>query len=336
MDLYGIIEQYIKNGQKGILASIIYRAGSAPRDVGAKMFVGEDGKAFGTVGGGRLEADAYKEALGMMKKTETKILHIRMDARTIEEEGMLCGGNVDILLEPILKRYSEVYEGIRLLEKKGKRGIVVTRFGQNIFSKTLIRQDLEIIGDPLDRETVERLKDYLYEKKPVVVDGEVVEAIQVSSPLYIFGAGHVSQFLSKIAKIVDFHVTVIDDREEFANRERFPEADEVIVEDFTKVFNRLDFTGDEYIAILTRGHRYDAEVLEESLRKPVKYIGMIGSKRKVKMVYGHLRECGFDEKTLDGVHAPIGIHINAETPQEIAISIVAELIKVRGEQQDVG
>jgi xanthine dehydrogenase accessory factor len=126
-------------------------------------------------------------------------------------------------------------------------------------------------------------------------------------------------------------VVVIDDRADFANKDRFPEVDRVIVADFVQAFEELEYSGDVYAVIVTRGHKHDAYVLEEALKRPSKYIGMIGSKRKIKMVYDYLREKGFQEEALKSVHAPIGLKINSETPQEIAVSIVAELIKVRGE-----
>jgi xanthine dehydrogenase accessory factor len=129
--------------------------------------------------------------------------------------------------------------------------------------------------------------------------------------------------------MADFSVTVIDDRQDFANRERFPEAREVIVDDFHNVFDRLDFSGREYIAILTRGHKHDALVLEKVMMKPTRYVGMIGSRRKTRLVFDHLKEKGIPEDALKSVHAPIGIDIEAETPQEIAVSIVAQLIEVK-------
>jgi xanthine dehydrogenase accessory factor len=331
MDLYEAIEQYLKDGKAGMLATVIHRAGSAPRDAGAKMFVGEDGKIFGTVGGGRLESDAYNEAIRLMGSKETEVFYIRMDGNAVAGEGMLCGGNVDILLEPAYDRYVDVYRTIGYLEKRGGKGVVVTRYGRNLFSKTLIEQNLDITGDALTGEDIEKFRSYISEKRPLIIEETVIEPLQPSSVLYIFGAGHVSQFLSKVAKMVDFRVVVIDDREDFANRERFPEADEIMVEDFHRVFDHIRFSGGEFVAIVTRGHKYDAEVLGEILKRPARYTGMIGSRRKVKIVLDHMRETGFDEKTIGRVYAPIGIDIKAETPQEIAISIVAEMIKTRGE-----
>ncbi len=117
MDLYEIIEQYLNNAKSGMLAAVVYRAGSAPREAGARMFIGEDGKTYGTIGGGRLESDACAEALRLMGKGEPKILHFRMDGTEVAAEGMLCGGDVDVLLEPVIDRYRDVYKRISEQEK---------------------------------------------------------------------------------------------------------------------------------------------------------------------------------------------------------------------------
>lgn len=197
-------------------------------------------------------------------------------------------------------------------------------------SKTLIGHDNTIIGDPLLEEESKFISKYINERNPFLInETTVVEPLVKFSPLYIFGGGHVSQYLSLVAKLVDFYTVVIDDRPEFANKERFPHADEIMVENFESAFERLSFTGNEFVVIVTRGHQYDAFVLQEVLRHDFKYVGMIGSKRKVKIILENLKQMGFAEELIDRVHAPIGLDINAETPQEIAISIVAELIKER-------
>jgi xanthine dehydrogenase accessory factor len=138
--------------------------------------------------------------------------------------------------------------------------------------------------------------------------------------------------LGPLAKRVQFKVVVIDDREMFANRERFPEADEVIVSEFEKCFDRLAIDESSYVVIVTRGHLYDGFVLEQAIKTNARYIGMIGSKRKIGALYENLMKTGIPKEALERVHAPIGIDINSETPEEIAVSIVAELIKVRGKK----
>lgn len=329
MDLYSIIDDYLEKGSGGALATIVKKLGAAPREEGAKMFVGSDGKFYGTVGGGCIEAEVWQEARKVIKTGMAKILHYTMDGRQLEDEGMICGGNVDIFVEPVAEKYRALYRAIPELDRQGTDALLITRFSDEGFSKTLIKEDGIIAGDPIDKEIGADLQRYVSEKRPAVIGNTVVEPLQTSPVLYIFGAGHVSQYVSRIAAMVDFNVTVIDDREEFANRERFPEAERVIADDFTHVFEQLSFHGNEYVVILTRGHKHDALVLEQVMKRPSRYVGMIGSKRKTRMVMDYMRQQGFDDKTLESVYAPIGVAINSETPQEIAVSIAAELIKVR-------
>jgi xanthine dehydrogenase accessory factor len=191
----------------------------------------------------------------------------------------------------------------------------------------------------LEKKILSEGKGLLKEKKPkvLVLSSEnkrmeiLLEPIFSEPAVYIFGGGHVSEQLASLAKKVHFKVVVIDDREMFANRERFPEADEVIVSEFERCFDQLNIDDSSYIVIVTRGHLYDGFVLEQALKSNARYIGMIGSKKKIRTLYQNLMQKGMTKETLDRVYAPIGIDINSETPEEIAVSIVAELIKVRGE-----
>jgi xanthine dehydrogenase accessory factor len=196
--------------------------------------------------------------------------------------------------------------------------------------KTLIERDMRITGDQMNNSADYTLfQNHISNITPQITSGTLVETIHPSPTLYIFGAGHVSQFITPLATNVGFQVTVIDDRQEFASRERFPDAHQVIIEDFQEVFNKLIFTGEEYVVIVTRGHQNDRDVLEESLKRETKYLGMIGSRRKVKMIMEHVKKCGYPSEKVDNVYSPIGLSIKAETPQEIAVSIVGELITVR-------
>jgi xanthine dehydrogenase accessory factor len=329
MDIYEAIEEYLSKGRQGTLATIVRKMGAAPREEGAKMFIGDDGRFFGTVGGGCVEAEVWQEAKKVAKSQAVKMLNYRMDGRLAADEGMICGGNVDIFLEPIEQRYRDLYRKIRGLEKTGMNAFVITRYTDEAFSKSLLLEDGSAIGDDVGEETREHVQPHLKARRPVLSRGLLLEPVLSSSLLYLFGAGHVSQYVSRVAALADFSVVVIDDRKDFANEERFPEAEEIIVEDFHKVFERITFRGNEFVAVLTRGHKHDADVLEGVLKMPTRYVGMIGSKRKTKLVFDYLKGKGIEEKTLQAVHAPIGLDINAETPQEIAVSIVAELIEAK-------
>lgn len=329
MNMYEIIENYLKNGRVGAIATVISRNGSAPRDVGAKMFVGEDGKIHGTIGGGNLEHCVYKEAMSTMGTMKPEMIPIRMDSKEVASDGMICGGNVDVFLEPVHEEYIELYSRLGELKRMGLNGVLVTQFNGKKYLKTVIEENAETSGDNMPEKDKKAFLRHIRDTDLHAEDGTIIEALHVAPPLYVFGAGHVSQFIARIAKMVGFYVVIIDDREEFANRERFPDADEIRAESFYEVFDHLKFTGSEYIVIVTRGHQYDRDMLVESLKKDTKYIGMIGSKQKVKLVLENMKKMGFDPEAVDNVHSPIGLSINAETPQEIAVSIMSELVKVR-------
>jgi len=330
MNIYEAIDDYLSMGRGGTIATITKKTGAAPREEGAKMFIGDDGRFFGTIGGGCVEAEVWQEAKRVAKEHRVKVLRFQMSGEVVEDEGMICGGKVELFLEPVYERFRSLYAEVSHLEKAGKSALIVTRYSEGSFRKSLVREDGSVIGDELEEVLRSSFQSHINARKPVVIeDGTVVEPIASSSFLYLFGAGHVSQYVSRIASMVDFNVVVVDDRPDFANAERFPEAQEIIVEEFRDVFRRVNFYGDEYVAILTRGHKHDALVLEEVLKRPTHYVGMIGSRRKTKLIFDHLKAKGFGETDLKRVHAPIGIAIQAETPQEIAVSIVAEMIGVK-------
>jgi len=326
---YKTICEYLDLGKVGVLATVIKRTGSAPRDTGAKMFVGEDGKAYGTVGGGLLENGAYKEALAIMGRNVIKTFNVSMNAEDIGGKDMLCGGDVTILLEPVTTEHRHVYHQIETIQENKQKGLIVTGFFGGVLTKTLLDKGGNITGDEPDQQTIDQIQTLPRLKKPILTDEYFVEPIGQYLRLYLFGAGHVSQYVAQIAKIADFDVTVIDDRKEFANHERFPDADAIVVANIQDSFYCLDFTGDEYVVIASRSHEYDAQILEEALSKQTRYIGMIGSKRKIKIIIDNIRKKGYDDTVIESIHTPIGIPIDAETPQEIAVSIMAEVIKVK-------
>jgi xanthine dehydrogenase accessory factor len=332
MNVYDILEEYLNQGKNGVLATIVKKRGATPQVAGAKIFIDDDGKIFGTVGGGCVEAEVWQEARKTLKTKEAAIVHYALNSKEVENDDMICGGNIDVFLEPVFEKYRDLYRNISYFQKKGKRAVNITHFGEAVFSKTLLTVNGDVIGDGAgEQEEVDEA--VFYTKAPKIMDGKIIEPVLITSTLYIYGAGHISQFISKAAKTVDFNVMVMDDRVQFANRERFPDADEVIADEFENVLKYGSADVEVYSVIVTRGHKHDALVLGEVLKRKKRYVGMIGSKRKINMVFDYLQRKGFDKALLKTVHAPIGLDINSETPQEIALSIVAELVKARGEKR---
>jgi xanthine dehydrogenase accessory factor len=252
----------------------------------------------------------------------------------------------------------DLYEEIVRLRKEGRRGAVATivnvRGSIPSFktAKMLVRDDGSIVGTIgggcVEAEVWQAAREVMESERPrtltfdlnqdpkydagLVCGGTLeifVEPVLPPADLYIFGAGHVATSLYQVARIAGFDVTVVDDREAYASRERFPEAQQVIAEDFEKAAKQLTPTESSYIVIVTRGHRDDMRMLRWAVQTPARYIGMIGSKRKTITIFKELQNEGLAAHLFDRVHAPVGLDIGAITPEEIAVSITAELIAKR-------
>jgi len=352
--MVSIEEEIVKilgQGAPAVLATVVDRAGSAPRGVGAKMLLRADGSSIGTIGGGRMEAQVLQETRRVMEAGEARMLRFELTAKDLAEEGSICGGDVTIFVEPLpagMADLQEIYRHIVRVKKRGGHCILATivsvneTFSQGSKSKVLIDQDGQAIGSLLDdREVIEKLRPEIAalgrENRARILtlqrDGERIEVLLesvVSEPtVFVFGCGHISTCLAPLVKTVGFKVVVADDRADFANRERFPEVDEIVLDAFEGLLEKLKIDENSYLIVVTRGHLHDLIVLEQALRTHARYIGMIGSGRKIRMVYENLKEKGISGDLVSRVHAPIGLDIGAETPEEIAVSILAELIEVR-------
>jgi len=252
MDLFEEIVRMRRAGQRGALATIVHTNGSIPSYESSRMLVREDGSSLGTVGGGCVEADVWAAGREVMHNEAPRKIVFHLNNEATYDNGLICGGTVEIFIEPILPQ-------------------------------------------------------------PI---------------LYLFGGGHVSTAVAKAAQAVGFGVGVIDDREAFANSQRFPMAQEIFTS-YDDAFAKLQPNSSSYLVIVTRGHKEDMRVLAWAVRTPARYVGMIGSRRKVLSVYKALEKEGYTMEEFERVYAPMGIDIGALSPEEIAVSIVAELVAVR-------
>jgi xanthine dehydrogenase accessory factor len=252
MDLFEEIVRMRRAGQRGALATIVHTNGSIPSYESSRMLVREDGSLVGTIGGGCVEAEVWAAAKEVMQKEAPRKMVFNLNNEATYDNGLICGGTVEIFVEPILPQ-------------------------------------------PM---------------------------------LYLFGAGHVSMALAKTASAAGFAVGVVDDREAFANAQRFPMAQEVFT-NYDDAFEKIRANASTYLVIVTRGHKEDMRVLAWAVRTEARYVGMIGSKRKVLSVYKALEQDGYRPEEFERVYAPMGLEIGALSPEEIAISIVAELVAVR-------
>jgi xanthine dehydrogenase accessory factor len=342
-ELYEAIMEILDRGDHGVLATVIRQEGSAPRTRGAQMLVRQDGSSVGSIGGGTLEAEVLERAAHLVVDVVPEILHFDLTGTEIAQTEMLCGGEVDVFLEPISPRdpsLRPLYHALLELKNTAGKAVVVTRIGvpdsEPWGSKALVHPDGATQGsltlpDEVRTAAMEVLEHGAHGLVSRGREQFYLEPVVSEPTLYIFGAGHISRHLASLATMLEFTVVVIDDRAEFANREDFPDVDRLLVRPFEGLVDTLTITEDSYVVIVTRGHVHDYTVLRDILRKGACYVGMIGSTRKRDVIYEQLLEEGFTRRELDAVYAPIGEPINAETPEEIAVSIAAQLIKVRGE-----
>jgi xanthine dehydrogenase accessory factor len=352
-DIYEKVIELAEKGQFSVLATIITQTGSTPRGIGTKFVIKEDGSFEGTIGGGQLEAKVLEEAKEVFKTRAPLRLNFVLKGTDVEKSEMLCGGDAEVFLEPVSPDNPEHIDILRkAVEVIGQGGIGMmamaidaTRWEGKHIPKIFLESDAGGVGSLAGQSNIEdqlagEMKSILKKRQPINITFEdaggkqiefYVEPVMPEPTLYIFGGGHVSLQIVPLAAMVGFKVVVIDDRPEFADPKKFPEAMSVHEYPFEGVFDRFPIDQSSYIVIVTRGHLHDRTVVTQSLKSQARYIGMIGSRRKRAIVYKKLLEEGFTQADLDRVYSPIGIDIEAETPEEIAVSIVAELIKVRAE-----
>ena len=325
-------------GQRAALATPVRLSGSVPCGSQSKLLVREDGSILGTIGGGLLEAEALQQAPKALAADKPLLLDFELTQDEASKAGMICGGTCTILIEPIRPgRKVEVYAAAAKCEADGTGIVLITVLpDQGPFHKLALLPGGALVGSTGDAGTDKLLREMAerrgIKEEPCCVEEPFRVCIQsvCSLPsLYIFGAGHIAIPVERLAGLVGFRTTVIDDRGEFANVERFPRANQVLAATTDEAFRKLPIDAGAYIVAITRGHFLDEEVVAQALRTPAKYIGMIGSKRKVAAIRQRLRERGFGEADIARLYAPIGVDIGAETVEEIALSIVAELVAVR-------
>ena len=333
----------IEKNESFVMATILSQTGSTPRLPGTRMIVRHDGGIIGTIGGGLVEADVMAAAPALLEKGGARILFFDLDQAGLKESmDMICGGDMKVLMEVITPSASTLAAFNAFLDcaYQGKKGVLAADItGIDETDGTVIRsfysETGDRYGDEMPCDTLKTLfSQTAKERSPSIIENQerlfLAEPAFSSGVVYLFGAGHVSRQVARLTHMVGFRTVVIDDREEFANHDRFESTDEVIVtEDFNACFDAFQIEEDSYIVILTRGHSHDQIVLEQAIETRAGYIGMIGSSKKRNTIYDKMAQKGISRKALERVYSPIGVSIGGETPEEIAVSIVAELIQKR-------
>jgi xanthine dehydrogenase accessory factor len=341
MDIFQNILSALEHEESIMLATVISTSGSTPASAFSKMLIKNSGTiSVGTVGGGCMEGEVILHANRLYNARKAEILTFELNEDDIES-GLICGGNLDILIEPMTRNDIPLVEQIKSLRDDGvdcllatlltSKGIVLWKQVVLMTNDSIkaLASTIPHLTKELDTTIERAYKKHESQRLELPLGKLIIEPIQGTPDLIVFGGGHVSKFVVQSAAMVGFRVTIVDDREKYANLIRFPDAAQTIVSDFSEAFSKLTIKPTTYIVIVTRGHSYDELVLEQAVKTPAKYIGMIGSKRKILATYEHLMARGITAEQLKTVHAPIGIDIAAATAEEIAVSITAELVRVR-------
>ncbi len=337
----------LKQERTVAVATVVRTSGSTPQKPGAKLLVRSDGSGVGTLGGGCVEGDIWFAAQELMKRGgAAEMRDYQLNEDLAAQDGLVCGGTMYFLIDPIRRSadYLDFAEEVVAAYEGGKPVAIANMMAApegssfRVGDKMLVREDGETVGtlgdDQFDRQAARRARELMAMGKNdyVVADDGVeyfIEAFTTPPTLVLVGGGHVSKAISTVAKSVGFRLYVVDDREEFANVERFPEAEIVRSGEYAETIRGLPINANTFIVVATRGHRYDDAALAAAMETPASYVGLLGSRRKTILIYEELLQRGWPVERVKAVHAPIGLDIGGRTPEEIAISIMAEILAFR-------
>jgi xanthine dehydrogenase accessory factor len=339
--------EILAGGDDLALATVIEAAGSTPQVVGATAIFAAAGLVAGTVGGGLLEARIEAAARRALDDGRTRITGVRLDADPADLEGAICGGTATVLVDPDPARDRAVFAEALSEIRAGRPGYLATEIrgadGPDVTTRRAwlpggapwpLKSELAARG-ALDLDDLPGPGQPRLQKHGTA--WTLVELVQPLPRLVIAGAGHVGRAVAHLAKLLDFSVTVIDDRAEFASTANVPDADTIVLGDIGESLRTVGDSPDDYFVIVTRGHQKDGEALRAVMAKPAVYVGMIGSKNKVEVMRREfLRQGWATAEAWARVRAPIGLDIGSRTVDEIAVSIAAELVAMRSRRRGQG
>ena len=350
-EVYAAADKELKRNNDFVIASVVRTSGSTPQKPGAKLLVKLDGTSVGTLGGGCVEGDIWFAAKEILKRGGiSSVKEYYLNENIAAKDGLVCGGTMYFLIDPVRKAEEDAVLSEKIIEEimtsyEGGGGVALGTLIKSADpqklptgKKLLIKDNKSILGDLGNKELNERV---ISECKDIIPLGRnkylktdegdevFIEAFISPPSLIIAGGGHVGKALAPIAASAGFRIFVIDDREEFANKERFPMAEIICNKNFETCIEELPVNTNTFIVIATRGHRFDDVALEAAARTKASYVALLGSKRKAILIFEELIKKNIPLDRLTSIRSPAGLDIGARTPEEIAISIVAEMVAFR-------
>ncbi len=331
-NLFHLLHTTLTQGQDAVLVTVVASSGSTPRGAGARMLITKDGRIAGTIGGGAVEYRSEQLAETVLSQKGSRMEYFRLRKNQVEDLGMICGGDVNVYFRYIPAGDSQTLaltDRILSLYDRGEQAWLITDITrEQAGGLAVYGKKSGLFGEKVPSDVISGLGA----KPSQIQSGQSLyycEKLIEAGMVYIFGGGHVAQALVPALSTVDFRCTVLEDREDFCRKELFPQAEAAILIDNTRVADFITIREDDYIVVMTRGHKDDTLIQAQALKTPAHYIGVIGSARKTAGVFAVLRSQGFTDRDLSRITTPIGLDIGSETPAEIAVSITAQLIRVR-------
>ncbi len=342
-DLVQQLVKTIEAGRPVAYCRLVETRGSTPQKAGALMLVYPDGSQAGTLGGGCVEAEVKRRALAVMSGGRAEVAKFQLDNDYGWDDGLICGGRMQVLIEPLGAGKQADY--FRQLGRLTGQGVGITEaivFDESSSGLTapasyLFGSDERVVAT-LHTESAngevptlvrESLKPLAERPRAYAARGVAFLPILPRCRLLIVGGGHVGKAVADLAVDLEFDVWIVDDREEYVSADRFPRAERRIAGKIDDALPNIEITPDTYCLIVTRGHNHDEEALYYLAQRGARYVGLIGSRRKIKMIFDDLLNEGISAEALANVFAPVGLDIGSQTVPEIAVSICAELVSHR-------
>jgi len=311
------VKAWLEQGDPVAVATVISTWGSAPRPAGSRMAISQSGKIAGSISGGCLEGEVFEQAQAILKGNPARLFHYGVSDDLAWTVGLSCGGEIDVLVEPLAQVHRDLMTAL-----EAERPVVLrTDVGERAGASALLTRADPDAAELLDREN------------PVRQDGHFLEPFPRPPELFIFGGSHVAIPLTRLASAIGFRVTVVDARSKFADKDRFPEARRVIKAWPDEILKDLPMDGSTYVVILTHDPKFDDPTITAALQGRPRYIGAIGSKKTHRDRVARLVKAGVNPSEIERVHAPIGLDLGAQTAEETALAILAQMVAVRHGKQ---
>ncbi len=336
----------LRDGGPVAYCRLVETRGSTPQKAGALMLVRADGSQLGTLGGGCVEAEVKRRALAVLAQGVAEVARFQLDSDYGWDDGLICGGRMQVLIEPLgVGATGDYFAHLQRLVESGAgltEAIVYDSeaSGMEAPAAYLFDADRQLVAALRSSEEngqapaaiVEPLRELDSRPRPYVAGGVAYLPLYPRCRLLVVGAGHVGKAVTDLAIELDFDVWVVDDREDILSEDRFPAVQRRVVGPVEQVLRDLEITPETFCLIVTRGHNHDQQALYHLAERGARYVGLIGSRRKIRLIFENLRDNGISNEALERVHAPVGIDIGSQSVPEIAVSICAELIAVRSGQ----